>query len=489
MSFFNNRNYGQSNCPYNFGYKCPACKPLLIGGNNTGKSSYSLQNSCQEQSSCNPCSNKQEDPCSAQQKSCGCPCDNIDPCTCQEKEECECICENNSYSCEPQCTSPCSNYCPFPPPAPPAPPIPPVPGPVIFSFTKIDAITNEVLSGAIFELADVKGNVQTYISDIQGNVTFTIEKGLLHILTETSAPLGYRHDPTQYTVIADPYGRIRVDGIYIDDLRIENQAIGVVGFSFIKYNSATGLPLSGSTFELLRDGASILSAMSDNNGIVLFENLLPGTYTLEETIPTQGFQRNQTIYEVVVYNDGRIEIENQPVSLFSISNEPQPAATHVVTYLANHTELGTSLPTQPIEEGLSYTIEEGNILFITTNEFLYWNTQPDGNGRTYYPGKSMPITENLTLYAIWKSNIPFLNNMYVGAIEVTGYGITGSEITVIFPSGAQVSTIVEGDSSWRIPVPSSDTPLTGNMDLVTTQTQTNMVVSEQIQTTVLTHNT
>ena len=33
--------------------------------------------------------------------------------------------------------------------------------------------------------------------------------------------------------------------------------------------------------------------------------------------------------------------------------------------------------------------------------FLGWNTKADGTGTTYYPGSKIPVTDNLTLYAIW----------------------------------------------------------------------------------------
>lgn len=37
-----------------------------------------------------------------------------------------------------------------------------------------------------------------------------------------------------------------------------------------------------------------------------------------------------------------------------------------------------------------------------SREFSHWNTQSNGNGVTYYPGKEITITEELKLYAIWK---------------------------------------------------------------------------------------
>ena len=42
----------------------------------------------------------------------------------------------------------------------------------------------------------------------------------------------------------------------------------------------------------------------------------------------------------------------------------------------------------------SFAVPEGKV-------FLGWNTKADGTGTTYYPGSKIPVTDNLTLYAIW----------------------------------------------------------------------------------------
>ena len=44
--------------------------------------------------------------------------------------------------------------------------------------------------------------------------------------------------------------------------------------------------------------------------------------------------------------------------------------------------------------------------------FLGWNTKADGTGTTYYPGSKIPVTDNLTLYAIWGEKVPTVSLTY-----------------------------------------------------------------------------
>ena len=44
--------------------------------------------------------------------------------------------------------------------------------------------------------------------------------------------------------------------------------------------------------------------------------------------------------------------------------------------------------------------------------FLGWNTKADGTGTTYYPGSKIPVTDNLTLYAIWGEKLPTVSLTY-----------------------------------------------------------------------------
>ncbi len=53
----------------------------------------------------------------------------------------------------------------------------------------------------------------------------------------------------------------------------------------------------------------------------------------------------------------------------------------------------------------SFAVPEGKV-------FLGWNTKADGTGTTYYPGSKIPVTDNLTLYAIWGEKVPIVSLTY-----------------------------------------------------------------------------
>ncbi|MCD7823706.1 MAG: LPXTG cell wall anchor domain-containing protein [Oscillospiraceae bacterium] len=64
-----------------------------------------------------------------------------------------------------------------------------------------------------------------------------------------------------------------------------------------------GSTLSGAEFTLTDSGGNETTVSSNVNGLALFNDLSPGTYTLVETLAPDGYQLNDTVWRVVVAED------------------------------------------------------------------------------------------------------------------------------------------------------------------------------------------
>ena len=76
---------------------------------------------------------------------------------------------------------------------------------------------------------------------------------------------------------------------------------------------------------------------------------------------------------------------------------------YTVTYIGNGAT-GGSTETQTFMNGSSVKISE-NGFTKADDEFLGWNTKSDGTGTTYLVGQEYSEKANLTLFALWKTNI------------------------------------------------------------------------------------
>lgn len=81
----------------------------------------------------------------------------------------------------------------------------------------------------------------------------------------------------------------------------------------------TGKPLAGATFALRdADGKTIAEATSQENGLVIFERVAYGEYTVIETAAPKDYQLNKKVLEA------KVSVEGQRVDLGRVINEPIP---------------------------------------------------------------------------------------------------------------------------------------------------------------------
>ena len=177
------------------------------------------------------------------------------------------------------------------------------------SFTKYINDKKGILAGAEFKLL-INGERygSTVFSDANGLVTFLNVKPGEYEIREVSSHSNYfKASDNAFTVVIDNNGVSSLVGE--DKTEAETLFINKVenSIEFIKYNDSNSV-LSNATFELLKGTEIIATSISDKNGVVRFENLLPGEYTVREKSAPKGYIRSETTRKLVVKDNGEISI-------------------------------------------------------------------------------------------------------------------------------------------------------------------------------------
>ncbi|WP_055078702.1 SpaA isopeptide-forming pilin-related protein [Lagierella massiliensis] len=84
-------------------------------------------------------------------------------------------------------------------------------------------------------------------------------------------------------------------------------------FKITKSDDNTGAILQGAVFALTNSNGKTIYKTSDSKGLVEFTNLSPGRYTLKETKAPEGYIGTNEKWEVIVYNNGYVRIEETSI--------------------------------------------------------------------------------------------------------------------------------------------------------------------------------
>ncbi len=118
----------------------------------------------------------------------------------------------------------------------------------------------------------------------------------------------------------------------------------------MKKDSVTDLPLAGATFDLLQDGVIIQSKTTGADGIVVFYDLLPGTYSVQESKAPDGYVLNTASVE-------QISVEVGEIAEVEFFNRPIRSKVQIVK---------TDTLTNEAVSGAEFTIQdaEGNVVAV-----------------------------------------------------------------------------------------------------------------------------
>lgn len=177
----------------------------------------------------------------------------------------------------------------------------------IVQLTKVDGKSGQSLSGVHFGLYQDDELKYEAVSDQEGLVQFDAVNYGSYQLKEISTIEGY--------VLLDEQQEVEIneEGQLIDLGKIENQPIqGTIQFK--KVNEA-GQGLEGAVFVLKQDGQEKYRVSSNEDGMVIFKQVLYGKYDLEELSSPKGYIKSNEVRQV------RIEKDKETVKLRDYVNK------------------------------------------------------------------------------------------------------------------------------------------------------------------------
>ncbi|MED2802358.1 SpaA isopeptide-forming pilin-related protein, partial [Bacillus thuringiensis] len=260
-----------------------------------------------------------------------------------------------------------------------------------FEIVKVDAEDKtKVLSDAEFEVYKDGKKVDTLRTDKTGKViSQKLEPGT-YTLKETKAPQGYKLLKEEIEVV--------VEADKVVEVQIEN-AKELGSLQVIKKDAESGKVLAGAEFRLKNESGQVVGEAKTTNkdGVVKFESLVPGKYTLEETKAPEGYKALEVRVEVnVVANDvvkqevmnekvkeeitGQLEItkvdaNNTNTTLAGAVFEIWKDGTKIDTLTTNKSGKATSKKLEPgdytlkeIQAPEGYTLSDKEMKFTISNE-------------------------------------------------------------------------------------------------------------------------
>nr|WP_231428404.1 SpaA isopeptide-forming pilin-related protein [Bacillus sp. (in: firmicutes)] len=180
-----------------------------------------------------------------------------------------------------------------------------------FEIVKVDASDEtKLLSGAEFEVYKDGQRIDTLRTDKTGKViSKKLEPGK-YTLKETKAPEGYKLLKEEIEVNVEENKVVPVTVRNVKELG---------SLQVIKKDAESKNVLEGAEFRLKNENGQIVGGAKTTNkdGVVTFENLVPGKYTLEETKAPEGYKAIEVTVEVnVVANE---------VAKREVLNEKEPS--------------------------------------------------------------------------------------------------------------------------------------------------------------------
>lgn len=187
---------------------------------------------------------------------------------------------------------------------------------------KTDAITSEMLEGAVFEVRkvseDISGNSGTiigrYTTDSSGIIVITGLEAGAYIIEEVQAPTNYLISEN-----SKQQAWLKADGTSVVEVTFANYPYG--SLLITKVDAITNKPLSNAKFKVTTgDGTAVGTGngvfTTDSNGEILIPNLKPDSYVVTETEAPEGYVKDTEPQTIQIGTDGgtyKVQFQNQPI--------------------------------------------------------------------------------------------------------------------------------------------------------------------------------
>ena len=179
-------------------------------------------------------------------------------------------------------------------------------------------------------------------------------------------------------------------GSYVseDSLDVTN-SLKTYGFKIKKVKEDKNTPIPGATFKLTGPDPSTDERFmtTGNDGMVSFNGLKPGTYTLVESQPAPGYEKKTTTWTIRVTKEGKVYIKDKSPTAdpnnpsFTVSTNEKTARNNLMRRLqmagANtELEIGDTLAdiTNPLRAGSAVTYDIINTISDVSKKFVKVST-------------------------------------------------------------------------------------------------------------------
>ncbi|MCQ6288677.1 SpaA isopeptide-forming pilin-related protein [Bacillus cereus] len=166
---------------------------------------------------------------------------------------------------------------------------------------KVDQDGKKKLEGAVFILADAKGNsIHEYATDKDGLIKVDNLKYGEYQFIEKSSPAGY-------ILVKEPIPfSIKENGKKIELIAKNTLAKGTIEITKVDVADGNN-KLPGAEFTIYDEqGKEVVKGKTNEQGIAKFEKLPVGKYTYKETLAPQGYVINQETFSFEIKQDGEI---------------------------------------------------------------------------------------------------------------------------------------------------------------------------------------
>lgn len=312
-------------------------------------------------------------------------------------------------------------------------------------FLKIDGDIRQPLKGAEFILKSEENDYEeTFITDENGRIAVT---GLLmgeYIWTETKAPDGYPDSRTE--------GNVTIGEEMEYTITVENRKPGDA--KVIKKDAKTGSVLPGAKFLLLDVNGKMAEGTTKKDGSYLFENLIPGHYTITETEPPQGYLLPDPAtreFDVkpgetaeIVFLDEKEDVKKGKVKIIK-----KEEGTNTLLAGAKFVLKGAD----GIKAGPKTSNELGTVLFEELEPGTYTVTETKAPDGYELPN---PASQTITIKAGETGTVTFYDEREAGNSDIViykkdadnGYFLTGAEFTLYDKEGRQAGKkVTDGTGS------------------------------------------
>ena len=168
------------------------------------------------------------------------------------------------------------------------------------TINKTDADTGKALAGVTYRLYDSAGNkVADVTTGTDGKAVFSDLPLGSYTYQEISAPSGYVADDTKY--------QITITSTTLNITETRTNALGKASVEISKVDADSNTPLQGAGFRLYdASGSQVAEGYTDANGKLTFTGLKLGSYTCKEFQAPAGYELDDTVFPIVLNQNGQI---------------------------------------------------------------------------------------------------------------------------------------------------------------------------------------